>query len=74
MEIKITGEPKEIAALVLAVQERQISVDEIMKQITNQLADELNSQIQNQFDSDYDILKKAADNHFSAAFSQSKEE
>ena len=37
MEIKITGEAKEIAALVLAVQERQISVDEIMKQIADQI-------------------------------------
>ena len=43
MEIKITGEAKEIAALVLAVQERQISVDEIMKQIADQIASELSS-------------------------------
>ena len=28
MEITIKGEPKEIAALVLAIQERQIFVDE----------------------------------------------
>lgn len=43
MEIVIRGDPKEIAALVLAVQERQISVDEIMKQITDQIASELSS-------------------------------
>ena len=43
MKIEITGEPKEIAALVLAVQERQISVDEVMKQIANQIASELSS-------------------------------
>ena len=41
MEIVIRGDPKEIAALVLAVQERQISVDEVMKQIANQIASEL---------------------------------
>lgn len=43
MEIVIRGDPKEIAALVLAVQERQISVDEVMKQIANQIASELSS-------------------------------
>ena len=43
MEIIIKGDPKEIAALALAVQERQISVDEIMKQITDQIASELSS-------------------------------
>ncbi len=43
MEIIIKGDPKEIAALVLAVQERQISVDEVMKQIANQIASELSS-------------------------------
>ena len=43
MEIIIKGVPKEIAALVLAVQGQQISVDEIMKQITDQIASELSS-------------------------------
>ena len=43
MEIVIRGDPKEIAALVLAVQEWQISVDEVMKQIANQIASELSS-------------------------------
>lgn len=43
MEIIIKGDPKEIAALVLAVQGQQISVDEIMKQITDQIASELSS-------------------------------
>ena len=43
MEIVIRGDPKEIAALVLAVHERQISVDEVMKQIANQIASELSS-------------------------------
>ena len=43
MEIIIKGDPKEIAALALAVQERQISVDEVMKQIANQIASELSS-------------------------------
>lgn len=43
VEIVIRGDPKEIAALVLAVQERQISVDEVMKQIANQIASELSS-------------------------------
>ena len=43
MEIVIRGDPKEIAAIVLAVQERQISVDEVMKQIANQIASELSS-------------------------------
>ena len=43
MKIKIIGEPKEIAALVLAVQGQQISVDEILKQITDQIASELSS-------------------------------
>ena len=43
MEIVIRGDPKQIAALVLAVQERQISVDEVMKQIANQIASELSS-------------------------------
>ena len=43
MEIVIRGGPKESAALVLAVQERQISVDEVMKQIANQIASELSS-------------------------------
>ena len=43
MEIVIRGDPKEIAALVLAVQGQQISVDEIMKQITDQIASELSS-------------------------------
>ena len=43
MEIIIKGGPKEIAALVLAVQGQQISVDEIMKQITDQIASELSS-------------------------------
>lgn len=43
MEIVIRGDPKEIAALVLAVQGRQISVDEVMKQIANQIASELSS-------------------------------
>ena len=43
MEVIIKGDPKEIAALVLAVQGRQISVDEIMKQITDQIASELSS-------------------------------
>ena len=35
MKIIIEGEAKEIAALVLAVQGQQISVDEIMKQNTS---------------------------------------
>ncbi len=43
MEIIIKGDPKEIAALVLAAQGQQISVDEIMKQITDQIASELSS-------------------------------
>ena len=43
MEIIIKGVPKESAALVLAVQGQQISVDEIMKQITDQIASELSS-------------------------------
>lgn len=43
MEVIIKGDPKEIAALVLAVQGQQISVDEIMKQITDQIASELSS-------------------------------
>ena len=43
MEIIIKGDPKEIAALVLAVQGQQISVDEIMEQITDQIASELSS-------------------------------
>ncbi len=43
MEVIIKGDPKEIAALVLAVQGRQISVDEIMKQIPDQIASELSS-------------------------------
>ena len=43
MKIVIKGNPKEIAAFVLAVQERQISVDEVMKQIANQIASELSS-------------------------------
>ena len=43
MEVIIKGDPKEIAALALAVQGQQISVDEIMKQITDQIASELSS-------------------------------
>ena len=43
MKIIIKGDPKEIAALALAVQGQQISVDEIMKQITDQIASELSS-------------------------------
>ena len=43
MEIVIRGDPKEIAALVLAVQERQISVHEVMKQIVDDIASELSS-------------------------------
>ncbi len=64
MEIKITGEAKEIAALVLAVQERQISVDEIMKQIADQLASELSSFS----DEDYNNLKTVAEDHFDCSF------
>ncbi|MEI3578968.1 MAG: hypothetical protein V8Q30_02620 [Acutalibacteraceae bacterium] len=43
MEVIIKGDPKEIAALVLAVQGRHTPVDEIMKQITHPIASELSS-------------------------------
>lgn len=60
MEIKITGEPKEIAALVFAVQERQISVDEVMKQIASELS--------SFSDEDYNNLKTVAEDHFDCSF------
>ena len=60
MEIVIRGDPKEIAALVLAVQERQISVDEVMKQIASELS--------SFSDEDYNNLKTVAEDHFDCSF------
>lgn len=45
MEIRITGDPKEIAALVVALQERQSDglADEVAQTITDRLAEHSSS-------------------------------
>ena len=43
MKISIEGEPKEIAALVLAVQGRQTDLDEIVRQLTDGFTEAISS-------------------------------
>lgn len=46
MKVIIEGDPKEIAALVLAVQERQSVTDAMMDEITRKLSEDLDQSAQ----------------------------